>query len=114
MSKFLVIAVLAIISIFVFYKFYMGKFATEYNANALFVDVRSAEEFAGGSAPNAINIPLGTIASNLDKFAGQEQVVVFCRSGNRSGQAKAILEKNGIRNVLNGGPWQNVAKHVGK
>lgn len=34
--------------------------------------------------------------------------MLFCRSGNRSGQAKAILEQNGFTNVINGGTWQNV------
>jgi len=37
---------------------------------------------------------------------------VFCRSGNRSGQAKMILEQNGIKNVVNGGTWQNVSQFV--
>jgi rhodanese-related sulfurtransferase len=42
----------------------------------------------------------------LDKF--KENIVVFCRSGNRSGQAKSILEQNGFVNVTNGGTWQDV------
>jgi rhodanese-related sulfurtransferase len=33
---------------------------------------------------------------------------VFCRSGNRSGKAKAILEANGFTNVSNGGSWKQV------
>jgi hypothetical protein len=32
----------------------------------------------------------------------------FARSGNRSGQAKSILEQNGFVNVTNGGTWQDV------
>ena len=114
MSKILLLAALGLITAFILYKFYMDKFPKEFNEHALFVDVRTPEEFSSGSAPNAINIPLATIKTNLDQFKEHEQVVVFCRSGGRSGKAKAILEENGIQNVINGGPWQNVAKNVAK
>jgi rhodanese-related sulfurtransferase len=43
----------------------------------------------------------------LDKFKGKGNIVV-CRSGNRSSQAKSILEQNGFVNVTNGGTWQDV------
>lgn len=34
--------------------------------------------------------------------------MLFCRSGNRSGQAKAILEQYGFTNVTNGVTWQQI------
>jgi rhodanese-related sulfurtransferase len=68
-------------------------------------------EFAGGSAKGAVNIPLDTVASQISKFKNKKNIVVFCRSGNRSGQAKSILEANGISNVTNGGTWDNVAQY---
>lgn len=114
MNKFIIIAVLVVVSIFILYKFYIGKFPTDYHRNAFFVDVRTAQEFAGGTVPNAINIPLDSVPTNLSKFQGHDQVVVFCRSGGRSGKAKAILEKQGIENVVNGGPWTTVAKNIAK
>jgi len=76
---------------------------------AFLVDVRSQDEFAEGSARGAVNIPLDTLAQNLNSFKGKENIVVFCRSGNRSGQAKSILEQSGFKNVMNGGTWQDVA-----
>ena len=76
---------------------------------ALLVDVREKMEFAEGSVNGAINIPLGTIPTQLNKFKDKKNIIVFCRSGMRSGQAKAILEGNGIQNVYNGGSWYNVA-----
>lgn len=76
---------------------------------AFLVDVRTPEEFAGGSVPGAVNIPLDTVPGRVQEFRGKDAVVVFCRSGNRSGQAKAILEQNGISNVYNGGSWEEVA-----
>ena len=75
---------------------------------AFLVDVREPDEFAGGTAKGAVNIPLGSVATQLTKFKGKENIVVFCRSGNRSGQAKTILEQNGFTNVLNGGTWEDV------
>jgi len=82
-------------------------------ANGTFlVDVRTPSEFSGGSAKGAVNIPLDKIQAQLAKFKGKKNIVVFCRSGNRSSQAKRILEQNGIQNVINGGTWQNVANLV--
>jgi phage shock protein E len=76
---------------------------------AFLVDVRSPGEYGSGSAKGAVNIPLDVIAKNISKFKGKDNIVVFCRSGNRSGQAKYILEQNGIKNVTNGGTVNDVA-----
>lgn len=75
---------------------------------AFLVDVRTPSEFEEGNVKGSINIPLDTIENNLSKFEGKENIVVFCRSGNRSSHAKAILEMNGFQNVYNGGTWQTV------
>jgi len=77
-------------------------------AGALLVDVRTEFEFAEGSVPGAINIPLDTVAYELDKFKSAGTVIVCCRSGNRSSMAKAILAQNGINNVIDAGTWQHV------
>jgi len=75
---------------------------------AFLVDVRSPGEFASGSVKGAVNVPLERIAGELTRFKGKSNIIVFCRSGNRSSQAKRILEQNGFENVINGGTWQNV------
>ena len=79
---------------------------------AYLVDVRTPAEFAEGHVKGSVNIPLDTISNNLQKFSNKNNIIVFCRSGNRSGQAKVILENNGIKNVTNGGTWQDVNKFV--
>lgn len=84
------------------------KLVTLVKEGAFLVDVRSPDEFAEGNVKGSTNISLDQIAVNLDKFKGKENIVVFCRSGNRSGQAKSILEQNGFVNVTNGGTWQDV------
>ena len=79
---------------------------------AFLVDVRTPAEFSEGHVKGSVNIPLDTIPSNLEKFQGKGDIIVFCRSGNRSGQAKLILEANGILQVVNGGTWQYVNEFV--
>lgn len=75
---------------------------------AFLVDVRSPKEFAESNVEGSINIPLDQVQNQLAKFKGKESTVVFCRSGNRSGLAKLILERNGFTNVINGGTWLTV------
>lgn len=76
------------------------------------VDVRTPEEFREGSAPGAVNIPLNEVSKRLAEFKGKDQVVVFCRSGSRSSQAKTILEQNGFKNIINGGTWIDVSNKL--
>ena len=79
---------------------------------AFLVDVRTPAEFSQGNVKGSVNIPLDTLPSQLQKFKDQKNIVVFCRSGNRSGQAKIILEQNGFSNVTNGGTWEEVGQYV--
>lgn len=81
---------------------------------AFLVDVRTPSEFTEGHVKGSTNIPLDQVANQLDKFKEKEQIIVFCRSGNRSGQAKMILEQNGFKNVINGGTWQDVKEAISK
>ena len=76
---------------------------------AFLVDVRTPEEFNGGKVKGSVNIPLDIISFQLEKFKDKKNIVVFCRSGNRSGQAKVILEQNAITNVTNGGTLEQVS-----
>lgn len=72
------------------------------------VDVRTPDEFAEASVVGAVNIPLSVLEQELSQFKNKENIVVFCRSGARSGNAQIILQQHGFENVVNGGPWQNV------
>ena len=75
---------------------------------ALLVDVRTPAEFASGSVRGAINIPLDELLRKLTKLKTHNRIVVFCRSGARSGRAKRLLEQHGCSQVVNGGTWQDV------
>jgi rhodanese-related sulfurtransferase len=50
----------------------------------VFVDVRSAEEYAAGHIPGALNIPLDRLAFRLDDLPERGQVITVCSMGNRS------------------------------
>lgn len=82
------------------------------NEGAFLVDVRTPGEFAEGHVKGSVNIPLDKITMQIAKFKNKKSIIVFCRSGNRSGQAKSILEQQGITNVVNGGTWQQVNQFV--
>ncbi len=71
-----------------------------------FLDVREEWEFEEDNL-GAINIPLGHLQHQLDEIADykNQELVVHCRSGARSGNAKKFLETKGfkkVRNVLGG------------
>lgn len=76
-------------------------------SGALLLDVRSAEEFAGGHLDGAVNIPhtqIGERLAALREMQGQnphKPIVLYCRSGRRSGLAKRELEAAGFTRVTN-------------
>lgn len=74
------------------------------NPNVTVIDVRETYEFEDGHYDGAINIPLGQIPQKINEIKAMSQpVVVYCRSGNRSGMALSILKQAGIQEVYNGG-----------
>lgn len=75
---------------------------------AYLVDVRTPEEFADGHVNASVNIPLDQIAHHIDELKTKSHVIVFCRSGARSGMAKSILNQAGLDHVTNGGTWGDV------
>ncbi|GAA0859704.1 rhodanese-like domain-containing protein [Aliiglaciecola litoralis] len=68
----------------------------------LILDVRSAEEFAAGHVPNAVNIPHDEIEGNIEQLINYQDksVVVYCRSGRRAAIAENILLEHGFSNVM--------------
>ncbi len=77
---------------------------------ALIIDARTAKEYAQGHVEGAINIPFDVAVA---QFAALEvrkdrKVVLYCRSGNRSGKALASLKKAGYTNLHNGGGFNDL------
>lgn len=81
-------------------------------AGAFLVDVRTPGEFASGSLPGAVNIPLDKLPEQLSNFKNRKHIVVFCRSGGRSAQAQSILTRSGFNGVVNGGTRENVQRLI--
>ncbi|MBF0597126.1 rhodanese-like domain-containing protein [Faecalibacter sp. WQ 117] len=74
------------------------------------IDVREPYELdTEGFVPNAINIPLGDVPTQVEEIkAMAHPIIVFCRSGQRSGNAAMYLQSQGIEDVYNGGGFQDV------
>lgn len=83
-------------------------------AESFLVDVRTPKEFQQGSVEGAVNIPLGAIREHLSEFENKKQVVVFCHSGIRAMFAKGILNRNGIKPVVNGRTVPAVKRKISK
>lgn len=85
---------------------------TKMNAGAMVIDVRTAEEFAAGHLEDAINIPFEEIAVEFKKrgIAKDTPVVLYCRSGRRSGIAFDTLVSEGYTKSYNGGGFETLSQ----
>ena len=74
---------------------------------AVLIDVRTADEFASGALPGATLIPHGDIAARIAEVAPDKNtpVVLYCRSGRRSGIAQDELQALGYTQVINAGGY---------
>lgn len=75
----------------------------------LLIDVRELSEWNHGHAPGVLHIPLASLEDNLHRIPKDEEILVCCRSGNRSSSAVSLLKKMGIQAInLDGGmmAWQ--------
>jgi rhodanese-related sulfurtransferase len=69
-------------------------------AGARLVDVRTPEEFTAGHLPGAINLPVQDLERRMAELEGKERpLVLYCRSGFRSGNAARMLKKAGYAEV---------------
>ena len=67
--------------------------------NYRFLDVRTESEFLSGHIENSIHIPLQELQTRLDEIEQlkQKDIIVYCRSGARSGKATNLLIKNNFK-----------------
>jgi len=84
------------------------------------VDVREPNEWKEGHIKGARHIPLGKLDGRLDEIRKEspDEVVIYCRSGNRSATAANLLVKGGFEQVshLGGGilAWESQNYPVSK
>ena len=65
------------------------------------LDVREPHELQISWLPNAINIPLGTLAAHLSELDTAKEMVIFCKGGTRSARALELLVSAGFKKVKN-------------
>jgi len=78
--------------------------STPWDSNALILDVRSPGEYASGHVDGAVNLPLDRFVDNYATLAPDkaQQIVLYCQSGARSGQAMQFMAQQGYSRVVNG------------
>lgn len=79
------------------------------------IDVREPLEWDMGHLEGAELIPLGQVPASTGRLSPDEEIIVYCRSGARSGRAKQILQQAGferVRNMLGG--FERWKREVGK
>lgn len=67
----------------------------------VYIDVREPDEYAAGHIPGITNLPLSTLSEESANFPKDAEVVIICRSGNRSMQAAEKLKEFGFTNLVN-------------
>lgn len=74
----------------------VSQAAERFDAGAFLLDVRTQEEWNQGHIDGAVLIPLDTLASRVNEIPADQDVLIICRSGNRSGQARDLLRAQGL------------------
>lgn len=72
---------------------------TKYQSGAFVLDVRTQEEWDDYHAPNTTLIPLDQLPARVNELPKDREIVVVCRSGNRSQQGRDILLNAGFTQV---------------
>ena len=97
-------------------KLFRNRASTDYkrllDEGARIVDVRTPTEYSGGHIPESINIPLSLLSRKIRRIGKNEQIILCCASGMRSGSAKATLLSLGYRNVHDGGSWNSLMAKI--
>ncbi|MCH7397191.1 rhodanese-like domain-containing protein [Belliella sp. DSM 107340] len=73
------------------------------NTDAVIIDVRTASEFQSGKIKGARNIDImgPGFLNQIKNLPKDKKYYLYCRSGNRSGQACEVMTENGFENVYN-------------
>ena len=79
----------------------------------MIIDVRTEREYEQGSIKGALvgyDLTSGEFAEKLDSLDKEKTYYLYCRSGNRSGQAADLMKQKGFENVHNLGGFQSLLK----
>ncbi|WP_156366686.1 rhodanese-like domain-containing protein [Microbacterium sp. No. 7] len=89
--------------------------SVEVGADTIVVDVRTPEEYAAGHLDGAqlLDLTGGDLAAAVPSLDPEAEYLVYCRSGNRSSQAVALLERAGFTDVTDLGSLERAASATG-
>ncbi len=77
----------------------VAEAAEKYADGVFFLDVRTPEEWNDIHIPNTTLIPLDELKNRVNELPGGVEIVVVCRSGNRSQEGRDILLSAGFEQV---------------
>lgn len=72
---------------------------TKRDSGAFILDVRQPDEWNEAHIPDSTLIPLDQLPNRINELPKDQEIVVVCRSGNRSAQGRDILLEAGFTNV---------------
>lgn len=84
-------------------------------SGAQLIDVRENSEWNAGHAPQALHVPTSQVSAKINRLKKDKEIIVVCRSGNRSRGVTSQLRKLGYEAFnLSGGmrSWQSAGGQV--
>ena len=89
---------------------------TQSSEEILIIDVRTIEEWNEGHINAAKHIEWQVISEKIFDVTTDfdSEIYLYCRSGNRSGKAKKILDDIGFTNVINAGGREEASIMIDK
>lgn len=77
-----------------------AKLLIESKPSLIILDVRRQDEYDIGHIERAIIIPVDELEDRLDELSKNDELLVYCRTGNRSSRAVNILQSNGFTMIF--------------
>lgn len=105
-----------------FFKSLFGKGTSEMSntapldlTNSIIIDVRTLEEFNDGHLKGALNIDIfaADFKSQIERLDRNKNYLLYCRSGNRSGQAMHFMKQLGFKSAENLGSVSQASQITG-
>ncbi|MEE9509084.1 MAG: rhodanese-like domain-containing protein [Candidatus Bathyarchaeia archaeon] len=77
-----------------------AKSLVESNVSLIIVDVRTREEYDSGHIEGAILLPVSELEGRINELSKEEELLIYCRTGNRSSNSVNILKANGYTKIF--------------
>tara|TARA_E500000178_G_scaffold23852_2_gene22086 strand:- start:98 stop:406 length:309 start_codon:yes stop_codon:yes gene_type:complete len=83
------------------------------STSMVIIDVRTEDEWNTGHLDGAVNVEWQDILKISSTIKKDEEIYLYCRSGNRSGKANKILIDAGYLNTINAGSIKEASELLG-